>query len=55
MKKGITDKDGTLYFDGLEVEKKYYLKETKAPAGYEIKKDEKVLKITKLFDRISKV
>lgn len=40
VKKGITDKDGMLYFDGLEVEKKYYLKETKAPAGYEIKKDE---------------
>lgn len=31
-----TDTDGILKFAGLEIGKKYYLKETKAPAGYRI-------------------
>lgn len=31
---GTTDEKGELTFEGLEVEQTYYLKETKAPAGY---------------------
>ena len=34
--KGTTKEDGTLEFAKLEVETKYYLKETKAPEGYRI-------------------
>lgn len=41
LKRGITDENGVLRLYGLEVGKKYYLKEMKAPAGYEIEKDEK--------------
>lgn len=35
--RGVTDKDGILYMTNLEIGKKYYLKETKAPTGYEIR------------------
>lgn len=34
--KGTTAEDGTLMFSKLQVETKYYLKETKAPKGYRI-------------------
>ena len=34
--KGTTTEDGTLEFQNLQVETKYYLKETKAPKGYRI-------------------
>jgi len=37
--RGITDENGILRFSGLETEKNYYLKETKAPDGYEIVKE----------------
>ena len=37
---GITDENGELRLSNLIVGKKYYLKETKAPGGYEIPKDE---------------
>lgn len=40
VNRGVTDEDGILKFSGLAVEKTYYLKETKAPAGYEIAKGE---------------
>ena len=36
LTKGPTKEDGTLEFVKLEVETKYYLKETKAPEGYRI-------------------
>lgn len=41
VKRGITDENGILKFSGLSLEKNYYLKETKAPAGYkmEIRED----------------
>ena len=35
----VTNEKGELLFEGLEVGKKYYLKETKAPAGYRIPVD----------------
>ena len=41
--KGITGSDGILRFDNLEVEQIYYLKELKAPAGYEKTEDSKNL------------
>lgn len=34
--KGVTDKEGILKIENLEVGRKYYLKETKAPAGYKV-------------------
>lgn len=37
---GITDEEGILVFTDLQVGIKYYLKETKAPAGYRIPVDE---------------
>ncbi|MBQ4558926.1 MAG: LPXTG cell wall anchor domain-containing protein [Tyzzerella sp.] len=37
VKSGTTDKNGILQFSGLALEKMYYLKETKAPAGYKLK------------------
>ena len=37
---GTTDENGVLQFDGLEIGTRYYLKETKAPAGYQITTDE---------------
>ena len=40
MAKGITGSDGTLHFQNLEVGEKYYLKETKAPAGYKISQED---------------
>lgn len=40
VNRGVTDEQGVLRLSGLEMEKTYYLKETKAPAGYEMKKDE---------------
>lgn len=40
VNRGITDEDGILKLSGLAVEETYYLKETKAPAGYEIAKGE---------------
>lgn len=40
VNRGVTDENGILKFTGLEIRKTYYLKETKAPAGYEIEKDE---------------
>lgn len=36
VEKGMTDEEGLLRFHALKVGKKYYLKETKAPAGYQI-------------------
>lgn len=39
VSKIITDNTGVVTTDPLEVEKKYYLKETKAPQGYRIPKD----------------
>lgn len=38
-----TDKDGKLTFKGLDVDKTYYVVETKAPAGYSIDKTPKLL------------
>ncbi len=32
----VSDKDGNLSFNNIETGKKYYLKETKAPAGYKL-------------------
>ena len=40
VKRGVTNEEGILYLNGLEIGKRYYLKETKAPGGYEITKDE---------------
>lgn len=40
VNRGVTDEDGILKFFGLALEKTYYLKETKAPAGYKIATDE---------------
>ena len=34
IKQGITNEEGKIVFGELEVERKYYLKETKAPVGY---------------------
>lgn len=34
--KEVTDKEGILKIENLEVGRKYYLKETKAPAGYKV-------------------
>lgn len=34
VKRGVTDENGILEFSGLALEKNYYLKEIKAPAGY---------------------
>ena len=39
LMKGITDTNGELKFEALSPERKYYLKETKAPAGYRIPVD----------------
>lgn len=41
VKRGITDENGVLNFSGLALEKNYYLKETKTPAGYktEVRED----------------
>jgi len=39
VNRGVTDENGILRFQGLKVEKTYYLKETKSPAGYEMEKD----------------
>lgn len=39
VSKIVTDNTGVVTTDPLEVEKKYYLKETKAPQGYRIPKD----------------
>ena len=36
MQKATSGKDGILRFQDLEVEKKYYLKETETPDGYRI-------------------
>ena len=36
MQKATSGTDGILRFEDLEVDKKYYLKETKAPDGYQI-------------------
>lgn len=36
---GVTENGGLLCFENAETEKKYYLKETKAPAGYRIPVD----------------
>lgn len=38
-----TDKDGKLTFKGLDVDKTYYVVETKAPAGYSIDKTPRLL------------
>lgn len=38
--KGITDDQGILNFEDLKVGQKYYLQETKAPAGYRLPLDE---------------
>lgn len=43
--KGTTDSEGKLVFQGLEVGGIYYLKETKAPTGYEVVDKEKSIKI----------
>lgn len=40
VNRGVTDENGILRFLGLALEKTYYLKETKAPAGYKIATDE---------------
>ena len=40
VNRGVTDEEGILKFFGLALEKTYYLKETKAPAGYKIATDE---------------
>lgn len=40
LTKEITDTNGELRFEALSPERKYYLKETKAPAGYRIPVDE---------------
>ena len=40
VSKGITDENGELRIEGLNPERRYYLKETKAPAGYRIPVDE---------------
>lgn len=37
---GTTDENGVLQFEGLEIGTRYYLKETKAPAGYQITTDD---------------
>lgn len=37
--RGVTDSDGILRFPNLEVGMKYYVKETKAPAGYKISEE----------------
>lgn len=36
--RGLTDGNGIAMFENLEVKKKYYMKETKAPTGYRIPK-----------------
>ncbi|NSH84795.1 prealbumin-like fold domain-containing protein, partial [Mediterraneibacter gnavus] len=36
LQKATSGTDGILQFQDLEVDKKYYLKETKAPDGYQI-------------------
>ena len=45
VKRGVTDENGILKFSGLALEKNYYLKETKAPAGYkmEVREDGEAL------------
>ena len=40
VQRGVTDENGMLRFSDLKTEKKYYLKETKAPDGYEIMKED---------------
>ena len=39
MDEGVTDENGALQFDSLQVGTRYYLKETKAPTGYQISED----------------
>lgn len=48
--RGITDEHGLLKFSGLALEKNYYLKETRAPAGYktEVREDGSAL-VYKIF------
>ena len=36
VERGVTDENGILKFSGLSLERTYYLKETKAPAGYKV-------------------
>ena len=54
---GVTDIDGLLRLSGLEVDTKYYLKETKAPAGYVATIDEdgesKIYEISAIYNPIA--
>lgn len=50
-----TDSDGKFFFNGLDADKTYYIKETKAPAGYSMLTGTMTIKFTPNYDADGKL